>query len=276
MTASPEVQSPTSAPTCGACGSEHPVGAQYCPACGSSVAPPPTCPACGAETSAEAKFCASCGVKLVGPRPAPAPRTRTAPPAEKPAPNPVAAQAAALPAPRAPSSNIGSNVLLFVAILLVLLVCIYQLNKDAPKEISPFEGGPPPPKVAAQADPKGPAATEPAAPAADPLTVTLGVADGLEVPQGTLFVIVRNAGVQRGPPLAVKKFDTPRLPMTFTVGPEDVMMKGMPFTGPFRVEARIDRDGNAMTKDAGDLVVSTPIEDAQPGAQVQITLDRRL
>jgi hypothetical protein len=148
------------------------------------------------------------------------------------------------------SSSIVANVLVFVAVLLVFLVFTRAWNAGKPKEGSMF-GGAPPAAGLAQPEPGN------VAPATDvrPIRGTVTLAPGAEAARGTLFVVVRNAGGgDRGPPLAVQRFEAPSFPVEFEVGPAQVMMPGMPFTGPFDVTARLDSDGNAMTRDAADLL----------------------
>jgi hypothetical protein len=70
-------------------------------------------------------------------------------------------------------------------------------------------------------------------------------------PGAVLFVIARTA--PSGPPLAVVRVATPTFPAKFSIGPEDRMIQSMPFAGEIRISARIDADGNAMTRDPGDL-----------------------
>ncbi len=267
--------SPPSGPACEACGTPSAVDARFCKRCGSSVAPPPSCPACSAAVPTDARFCASCGVRLIGARPS---ALDAAPPsAPRPEPAGIAPlePVAVLGAPprSKPSSGIGANVLLFVAILCVLLVAIYEMNKDAPKEISPFEGGPPPSAPMARSTSPAPAAQGPSL----RVTVSLDPAHA-EGADGTLFVILRPAGSpNQGPPVAVKKLDRPSFPAEVELGPADVMMPGVPLTGPFDVYARLDRDGNAMTKGAGDLVSARPTTGATPGGEpVRVALDERL
>ncbi len=286
----PQPQPP--ARPCTHCGVYNPETARFCKSCGAALLPPPECPACGAETTVDAKFCAMCGTALIGARPVLAAVTSDPPVEARPAPAPSPSateavepesdqeivktlrdEAASLPPPRRPSSNILSNVLMFVAFLLVMVVVIYKMNQDAPKVISPFQGGPAP-----SAQPAKPAESAPAPVAAGTAIegrVELG--EGMQSGGGTLFVIVRQAGVTRGPPVAVKKVDSPTFPHTFSVSAADTMIKGMPFNGPFDVQVRLDQDGNAMTKSAGDLIAASPPTGIKPGGvAVVITLDQRL
>ena len=45
----------------------------------------------------------------------------------------------------------------------------------------------------------------------------------------------------------------PEFPLEFAIGPEQRMIEQMPFDGPFTLSARVDADGNAMTRNPGDL-----------------------
>jgi hypothetical protein len=284
---------------CEACQAENAPSARFCLACGASFSPPPACPACKTDVPKEARFCPSCGLKLVGLRPvrevvdAASPRVEAAPPPIAAAPeaaaesSPISSAAAALPKAR-PSrgSNIVGNVLLFVAACAVFLVVMYVVNKDAPKEVSPFQGGPAPGQQARE-QPREQPAQQPAQPAQQggaaaggSIRGTLKIDPSLQAtaPSGTVFVILRMAGMpDRGPPVAVKKIDDARFPLSFEIGAGDVMMQGMPFSGPFDVYARLDADGNAMTKAPGDLALTQPKSQVSPGAgEIELVLDKRL
>ncbi len=92
---------------------------------------------------------------------------------------------------------------------------------------------------------------------------------------GVLFVIARPQGVRGGPPLAVLRIPSPDFPLEFTIGPENVMIPSMRFAGAISLSARLDEDGNAMTRGAGDI--SSPVEESlSPGATgVRILLSER-
>ena len=79
---------------------------------------------------------------------------------------------------------------------------------------------------------------------------------------GVLFVIARPGAARAGPPMAVLRIPAPSFPMRFEIGQGDVMMPGVQFAGEVNLTARLDSDGNAMTKLAGDLSggVSDPIQ----------------
>jgi hypothetical protein len=115
------------------------------------------------------------------------------------------------------------------------------------------------------------APSAPADPAAE-IRGSIRLADGVEAGSGVLFVIARSGGA--GPPLAVRRLDPSKFPIEFTIGPSDVMIQGRPFAGPITLTARLDGDGNAMTREPTDLSggVEGPI---QPGASnVEIVLKR--
>jgi hypothetical protein len=82
---------------------------------------------------------------------------------------------------------------------------------------------------------------------------------------GVLFVIARPQGARGGPPLAVLRIPNPSFPLEFTIGPENVMIPSMRFEGAISLSARLDADGNAMTRGAGDISSGTK-EPLSPGA----------
>lgn len=98
---------------------------------------------------------------------------------------------------------------------------------------------------------------------------------GARPANGVLFVIARPQGARGGPPLAVLRIPSPSFPLEFSIGPDDVMIPSMQFEGAISLSARLDADGNAMTKGAEDL--SSPVEEPlAPGATgVRIVLSER-
>jgi len=62
-----------------------------------------------------------------------------------------------------------------------------------------------------------------------------------------------------GPPLAVLRIPDPRFPLAFEIGPDQVMMPGMRFEGAIALTARLDADGDAMTRDDGDPQTRSPM-----------------
>lgn len=263
-------ESDPAALSCSSCGVHNGASARFCKACGSSVSAPASCPACRAAVPKDARFCQGCGERLVGARPAAVaslqdklqPALALAapdgvgmnPPAGASAPPAIAPEALIekLKSERRGRSNIGANILFFVAVLLVFVVAMREWNKGRPKEGNMFGGGPP----AAELANEKPTAQAEVAAAPGELSGEVRLAPGAKE-GGTLFVIVRPAGSpERGPPLAVKRFETPKFPVRFSVGASDAMM-GQPFVGPFDVGARLDRDGNAMTRGDDDVLAIT-------------------
>jgi len=252
--------------TCTACDTPRRPDDRFCKQCGAGLLPPPTCPSCAADVPKDAKFCPACGIRVIGPRPdgpaAPAPSA----PATSPA-TPAAARAIVDDLrKKAPSrvSGIVANVLLFAGVLLVFVVFTRQWNEGKAKEGSMFGGGAPAELPAAKLASPPPADVAKERPAGgDHVSGTVTLAPGL-ASEGVLFVLLRPAGSpERGPPLAVRLFDG-KFPVEFTLGAEHVMIQGQPFTGPFDLYARLDRDGNAMTREASDVAVG-PISGLVPG-----------
>ncbi len=71
-------------------------------------------------------------------------------------------------------------------------------------------------------------------------------------PTDTLFVIVRRPGGQPRP-VAVKRIDGPKFPVTFEITAADVMVQGTELRGMVDVVARVDKDGMAGQPQPGDL-----------------------
>lgn len=131
----------------------------------------------------------------------------------------------------------------------------------AERAARPSAGLPPAPGQLAVAPPAAPVAE-----AAAPIRGSVRLAPELSgaVPPGAvLFLIAR--GPSPGPPLAVQKIAEPKFPLEFSIGPDDRMIREMPFVGPISISARIDADGNATTREAGDLFGESP-GSYQPGA----------
>ena len=90
----------------------------------------------------------------------------------------------------------------------------------------------------------------------------------------TIFLVARAADPSGapGPILAVKKLTAGRWPLAFSLDGRDAMMVGTKLSGRVVVSARVDKDGDAITKNPGDVVGSSrPVE--VPASKVVITLD---
>lgn len=99
-------------------------------------------------------------------------------------------------------------------------------------------------------------------------TVSVDPAAG-PVPQGVLYIIVRVAGRAGGPPLAVKSMPAD-VPVSFSISEADSMIPGTPLIGDLEIIARLDQDGDAFSRQEGDLEGRAgPV---QVGAVVDIVL----
>ncbi len=129
---------------------------------------------------------------------------------------------------------------------------------------------------AAGAAPVAPLAAH--ASAADGIRGNLNLADNLKskAKDGTtLFLVARMAldGGAVGPVLAVQRYTIGSWPLAFELTQNNVMITGMPFSGRAVLTARIDQDGDAMTKEIGDIEgVSQPI--TIPAQGVSVLLDK--
>ena len=110
---------------------------------------------------------------------------------------------------------------------------------------------------AAVPPPAGSASAEtPAAPAGDAAAALAGVIElppalaSRVGPSAVVFVTVRESGTTGGPPVAVKRLPA-AFPLRFAIGPGDSMM-GQPLPAHARLEARVDSDGDPLTRDAKD------------------------
>ena len=72
-----------------------------------------------------------------------------------------------------------------------------------------------------------------------------------QVSSGVLFVIVREAGVESGPPLAAQRVIPTSFPLRFEIGEDDSML-GQPLPDQLLIEARLDSDGDPSTRPATD------------------------
>lgn len=121
---------------------------------------------------------------------------------------------------------------------------------------------PTPPPVPPPA-PSAPA--EPAA-AADPSAkitgkIVLPPAQAKLKPQGTLFLTARRLSDNpsaRGTLVAVKKLPATSFPLPFTLSAADMPFQNGAFDGELTLTARIDRDGDPMSREKGDVFGGLP------------------
>jgi cytochrome c-type biogenesis protein CcmH len=109
-----------------------------------------------------------------------------------------------------------------------------------------------------------------AAPSGPSVHVSINVPDNVRIAATSfIFVYARAAGVTSGPPAAVKRLPAAGFPIEVDLSAADSMM-GQPLPEKMRIEARIDSDGNPMTKEPGDL--SAFAEGVAAGANVTLSL----
>ncbi len=85
--------------------------------------------------------------------------------------------------------------------------------------------------------------------------------------RATLYIVARVAGAAGGPPLAVKRIAAPAFPVSFSLGPGDVMMRGSAFEGELDLSARLDRDGDPLTREPGEPAGVYDGNPVKPGAR---------
>jgi len=104
----------------------------------------------------------------------------------------------------------------------------------------------------AESAPVNGAESAPAAFGGPSVHVKLSLAGSVkQSPVAVLFIIVRASGEAAGPPAAAKRINTPTFPLELDVTSADSMM-GQPLPANVTIEARLDSDGDAMTKDPSD------------------------
>jgi hypothetical protein len=92
-----------------------------------------------------------------------------------------------------------------------------------------------------------------------------------------IFLVARQfdpSGVQ-GPPLAVRKLVVSSFPINFSLDSRDAMLAGTKLAGKVVVTARVDKDGDAMTKNPGDVTGQSKAVEP-PSAKVVVDLDKIL
>lgn len=153
------------------------------------------------------------------------------------------------------------------------LEAVFRQMQQQGNEPQQAQGGElPPGHPPVGSDPGAPAAMTAAAPAPaaggeKSVTVTLDAEASARGKNGVLFVMARNP--MGGPPLAVKRLPVAQFPVTFTFGQADSMM-GQPFPDKFRLEVRLDSDGNAATKPPTDPTAM--LNDVATGTSVRLAL----
>lgn len=112
-----------------------------------------------------------------------------------------------------------------------------------------------------------PASSPASAPASGVVRVTVNLDPSANLNSGVLFVMVRNP--QGGPPIAAKRVVVMSFPTTVEISAADSMM-GQPLPASFRLEARLDTDGDPMTHPPTDP--SAAQDGVKPGSSVTLAL----
>jgi tetratricopeptide (TPR) repeat protein len=148
-----------------------------------------------------------------------------------------------------------------------VLVKMRQTAKNQPAQTSELPPNHPPIEAPGSAASTAPAPAQTSDAAA--IHVTLALAPGMTPPaQGIIYVIARPAGVSAGPPAAVKRLPLSTFPLTFDVSSADSMM-GQPLPPKIHLEARIDSDGDAMTRDPKDPIAT--VDNVATGSSTTLT-----
>jgi hypothetical protein len=89
-----------------------------------------------------------------------------------------------------------------------------------------------------------------------------------------IYLVARGAGQAGapGPVLAVRRLEVAEFPMPFQLDSRDAMMVGTKLAGPLVLTARVDKDGDAMTKNPGDVTGTLSVK-ALPAAKLSLVLD---
>ena len=80
---------------------------------------------------------------------------------------------------------------------------------------------------------------------------------------------------QAGRLVAVRRFTGMKFPLRYDLSAKNLMMPGVPFSGPFIVRARLDRDGDPMTKGADDLYAEFAKNVANGDEAIHLVLAKR-
>ena len=108
-----------------------------------------------------------------------------------------------------------------------------------------------------------------AAASTEAVHITLNAASANYPPSAVIWVIARAAGQTSGPPAAAKRVQLAPFPIKVDLSAADSMM-GQPLPAKMHIEARIDSDGNPMTKDPKDP--SGALDNVGLGQSITLTL----
>ncbi|MSP63268.1 MAG: hypothetical protein EXR72_23585 [Myxococcales bacterium] len=107
------------------------------------------------------------------------------------------------------------------------------------------------------------------------LSGTLALSDKVkdQVAAGdVIFLVARqDDGSEKGSILGVKRLTVGSWPQAFQIDGRDAMAPGTKFAGKVLITARVDKDGDAISKNAGDAVGTARV--AIPAARIKLTID---
>ncbi len=94
-------------------------------------------------------------------------------------------------------------------------------------------------------------------------------------PGDTIFLIARDA--QTNAMVAVTKLAAPaQFPLPFVLSSQNAMMGNTPFQGSVKLSARVDKDGDPMSKNPGDVIGEVEGGTPIPATNVVLTLNKVL
>jgi len=104
--------------------------------------------------------------------------------------------------------------------------------------------------------------------------ITVGDAARAKVAAGdVIFLTARqDDGSEKGTILGVKRFVAGTWPLAFEIDGRDAMSPGTKLDGKVLLVARVDKDGDAMTKNPGDVVGTARV--TVPAKDVKLVLDQ--
>lgn len=108
---------------------------------------------------------------------------------------------------------------------------------------------------------------------------TIALADSVKdkAPKGAaLFIMARIEGMTAGPPVLVKRVNDVTLPYTFTLEQGDLMMQAATLPERLSLQARLDQDGDAMSKAPGDIVGASKEGFKIGSSNIDVALDQVL
>ena len=140
----------------------------------------------------------------------------------------------------------------------------------------------PPPAAPASKPSEAPAPDEPppVTTHGNPISGVVKLGEGIKAedvkPTDVLFIMIRQStgGGKFGRLIAVQRHAQIQFPRDFEVSSNDVMVPGIPFQGPFVVMARLDRDGDPMTRKPEDLYAVAEGEVANGAQGLQLILNK--